>query len=425
MTAFPFWPGILRPKSLLTLFIALAAIGSIAFVVKPHHSGKKAHALEVVEETQSPPLFSREELEFYDTSFREYLQQNRFNGTALVARNGVVLYQEHFGYSDFRNNTALTLETPFQLASITKTFTAAAILLLQEERMLHIDDPVAAHIEGFPYPDMTIRHFLNHTSGIQNYMYLVERHWQGEFPPSNEDVLRLFMRHQPGRNFLPGTRFGYSNTGYAFLALLVERVSGLPFPEFMHQRIFEPLGMNNTFVYNPRAQHPIAEGSALGFRAGRRSFIANPDLVHDGVFGDKGIYSTVIDLFIWDRSICEARLLPEEVWTQAFEPAMLQNGRQVSYGHGWRLQSFLDRRVVHHPGRWNGFRTSFKRFVDDDATLILLSNNSRDVAAIVEGMQHILFHEEIRLLAENPVEDELAYEEEVNGAHIPSGESDL
>jgi hypothetical protein len=128
----------------------------------------------------------------------------------------------------------------------------------------------------------------------------------------------------------------------------------------------------------------------------------------------------VIDLFIWDRSICEGKLLPEGVWAQAFEPATLQNGRTVSYGQGWRLQNYLDRRVVHHPGRWNGFRTSFKRFVDDDATLILLSNNNRDISPIVNGMQNILFHEEIRLLEEGPVENELIHEEEATEVLGPS-----
>jgi CubicO group peptidase (beta-lactamase class C family) len=419
MTAFTRRPRPSRLKKILPFLFAITAIGVSIFVFQSYHSGNKAHAGEIPEETQPPSLFSQEELDYYENSFREFLQQNRFNGTALVARNGVILYQENFGYSDFRNNTALNLETPFQLASITKTFTAAAVLLLQEERMLLIDDPLAAHIEGFPYPEMTIRHLLNHTSGIQNYMYLLERHWQHEHMPTNEDVLNLFIRHQPGRNFRAGARFGYSNTGYAFLALLVERVSGLPFPEFMHQRIFEPLGMYNTFVYNPRTQHPLAVNSALGFRPGRRAFILNDDVLHDGVFGDKGIYSTVIDLFIWDRSIREARLLPASAWDQAFEPAMLQNGRTVSYGQGWRLQNFLDKRVVHHPGRWNGFRTSFKRFIDDDATLILLSNNSRDISNIVNGMQNILFHKEIELLAEKPVEENQAYDEEVNGALNP------
>jgi CubicO group peptidase (beta-lactamase class C family) len=420
MNAFSPRSGTFRLRSLLLILIVLSLIGATNFAFQSYQAGNQAHAGEMTEETQPPPLFSQEELAFYDASFREHLQQSRFNGTALVARNGIILYQEHFGYADFRSQTDLDLETPFQLASITKTFTAAAILLLQEERMLHIDDPVAAHIEGFPYPDMTIRHFLNHTSGIQNYMYMVERYWQHEYPPTNEDVLNLFIRHQPGRNFRAGTRFGYSNTGYAFLALLVERVSGLPFPEFVHQRIFEPLGMNNTFVYNPHTQHPLAATSALGFRAGRRSFIANGDVVHDGVFGDKGIYSTVIDLFIWDRSICEGKLLSEEKWAQAFEPATLQNGRTVNYGQGWRLQSFLDKKVVHHPGRWNGFRTSFKRFVDDDATLILLSNNSRDITPIINGMQNILFHKEIQLLAEQPVEEEQSDEYQVGGDLDPS-----
>jgi CubicO group peptidase (beta-lactamase class C family) len=405
-----------RKWPILPLFITLAILAAGVLLTQTSHTGQKATAGASTEEPAPPPFYTAEELAWFDTSFTDFLEQRRFNGTALVARHGIILFQKSFGYGDYRNRAPLNPETPFQLASITKTFTAAAVLMLQEERMLHIDDPVVAYIETFPYPEITIRQLLNHTSGIQNYMYLVERYWQQEHPPTNEDVLRLFVRYQPGFNFRPGTRFGYSNTGYAFLALLIERVSGLPYPEFMHQRIFEPLDMHDTFVYNPHAQHPAAQHSAIGFRPGRRSFIAIPDVVHDGVFGDKGIYSSVVDLYKWDQSIAGSVLLPQHVWEQAFEPATLQNQHTVSYGQGWRLQAFLDKRVVHHPGRWNGFRTSFKRFVDDGATLILLSNNSRDISLVVEGMQNILFHKEIRLLAEQPAEDTNAYDEEVNGA---------
>ncbi|MFO7998333.1 MAG: serine hydrolase, partial [Bacteroidales bacterium] len=170
----------------------------------------------------------------------------------------------------------------------------------------------------------------------------------------------------------------------------------------------------------PRAPHPLAEASALGFRPYRRSYLPINLVPHDGVFGDKGVYSTTIDLYKWDRAITDATLLPPQVWDQAFEPATLQNERTVNYGQGWRLQTFLDKRVVHHPGRWSGFRTSFKRFIDEDATLILLSNNNRDISPIVEGMQNILFHKEIQWLSENPVESAQAAEEEETVPQTPS-----
>jgi CubicO group peptidase (beta-lactamase class C family) len=132
--------------------------------------------------------------------------------------------------------------------------------------------------------------------------------------------------------------------------------------------------------------------------------------------GDKGIYSSVVDLYKWDQAIYSHSLLPRHVWEQAFEPALLQNQRTVNYGQGWRLQTFLDGRIVHHPGRWGGFRTSFKRFIDNKGTLIMLSNNDRDITPLVEGMQNIIFQQEILLFSEKPAEDTLPYEEESDGS---------
>ena len=348
--------------------------------------------------------FSEEELDFFDEEITRLLVNSRFNGSVLIARYGTVLYQRTFGFSDFRNYTPVNPATTFQLASISKTFTASAVLLLQEEGLLHIDDAVKEHIPQFPYPDITIRQLLNHTSGLQNYMWVVERFWKNATPPTNEDMLNLFLRHPRPLDFTPGNRFAYSNTGYAFLGLLIERVSGQRYPDFIRERIFEPLDMKHSFVYDLHAGTTRTD-RAFGFRQGRRSFIVIPDVDHDGVFGDKGIYSNAIDLYKWDQAIYQNALLPDHVWQEAFQPARLRNNNEVNYGYGWRLQSFMDRRIVHHPGRWNGFRTSLKRFVDDHATLILLNNTNRDISWLVEELQKTLFHEEILMLVDELPEE--------------------
>jgi CubicO group peptidase (beta-lactamase class C family) len=357
--------------------------------------------------------FSPEDLAFYEDTLTHYLLDKDFNGTVLLAKEGVILYERAFGFADFRDHTPLRRDTPFQLASISKTFTATAVLMLQEDSLLHIDEHLVKYIPEFPYPEMTIRQMLNHTSGIQNYMWLVERYWQKEQPPTNEDVLQLFLRYPRPLNFTPGTRFGYSNTGYTFLALLIERVSGKRYPDFLRERIFEPLEMHNSFVYDlHQAASPRAD-RAYGFRRGWRAPIVIPDGLHDGVMGDKGIWSNIHDLYKWDQSIYNNTLLPQHVWNEAFERTRLRNERTVSYGQGWRLQTFLDMHVVHHPGRWSGFRTSLKRFMDGKATLILLSNTERDISPLVNNLQHILFFKEIQMMADTPsVEKPMAYEEE-------------
>ncbi len=364
----------------------------------------------VVVEEVLPGSLSDDEIFFLRDTITKFLLARNFNGSVLAAREGTVLISRSFGFADFRNHTPLTIQTPFQLASISKTFTATAILMLHHDGRLHIDSMVTSYIPEFPYPDISVRMLLNHTAGLQNYMWLVERHWTQPYPPDNEDILNLFLRYPRHLDFRPGTRFAYSNTGYAFLGLLIERVSGQSFAGFMKENIFDPVGLKHTFVYDPRLPDEMNMDRAYGFRPWGRSHIVIPDVPHDGVMGDKGIFSNIPDLFLWDRAIAENRLLPEELWQEAFTHTRLANDRPVRYGLGWRLQSFLDIHVVHHPGRWSGFRTSLKRFTDKDATLIILSNNSRDITPLVEGLQNILFYREIRDISAPHEEDPEEYE---------------
>ena len=372
-------------------------------------------------ETETEELFvgglSDDELLFFQDTITSYLLSRNYNGTILAAREGNVMISRSFGFADFRNHTPLRPETPFQLASISKTFTAAAVLMLQEQGKFHVDDLVEEHILGFPWPQITIRQLLNHTSGLQNYMWMVERYWNKPDPPNNQDMLDLFVRYPRGFNFRPGTRFGYSNTGYAFLALLIERVTEQSYAEFMQQHIFEPLGLEHTFVYNPHCSIPTNNNRAFGFRRWGHRHIYIPDVLHDGVMGDKGIYSNINDLYKWDRAISNGALLSDSLWQQAFEHTRLANNRPVRYGMGWRLQTYLDNHVVHHPGRWNGFRTSFKRFLDDDVTLIMLSNNSRDITHMINDIQSILFYREIAAREAPPEKEDPADYEVIGGSN--------
>ena len=395
--------GKLRPGFTGNFVFLLLSLGVVTFIAQSDFVSHDLPKEKILEEDTIAPAFTDDDLLFYRDTITKLLLQQNFNGTVLLARDETILFSRSFGFADFRNHTPLNPETPFQLASISKTFTAAAILLLQEEGGLDIDDPVRKHIPEFPYEDITVRMLLTHTSGLHNYMYLVERYWKKETPPDNEDMLELFVRHQSGLNFRPGTRFAYSNTGYAFLGLIIERVSGKSYADFLKENIFDPLGMPNTFAYDLHSQEQARSDRAYGFRRWGRAHLLIPDVDHDGVMGDKGIYSNIIDLYTWDRAINNGELLPEYRWEEASEYTRLANNHPVRYGMGWRLQTFLDKKVVHHPGRWNGFRTSFRRYVEDDATLIILTNTNRDVTPFVRRLENILFMEEIasqRLLAE-------------------------
>jgi CubicO group peptidase (beta-lactamase class C family) len=397
------------PFNMVRGLVVLSLLFSLSFLsynsVNSRSSGPDLSSIEL--EEVKAYHFSEEELGFYEDEITNLLLRNRFNGQIFVARHGTILYNRCFGFSDFRTSTALTHETPFQLASISKTFTATAVLLLHQEEKLHVDSLVVNYIPEFPYPRITVRHLLSHTSGLQNYMWVMERSWTQARMPNNEDMLATFIRQRRPLDFVPGTRWAYSNTGYAMLGLLVERVSGQKFPDFMRERIFDPLGMTNTFVYDVHGD-VLPENRAFGFNPNRSRFSYIPDVRHDGVMGDKGIFSTAGDLYKWDQAIYRNQLLTAELWEQAFEKARLQNNNTVNYGMGWRLQTFMDHRIVHHPGRWNGFRTSFKRFIDDDATLIILTNTNRNIAGLVDEMQKIIFHKELTMVPESalPLEEE-------------------
>ncbi len=396
-----------RPGYLGNMSFLVAAIGLLSLAV---HSGYmedyRHHEPISHEEPSHVARYSDDDLHFYQDTITQLLLRHRFNGNVLLARDGEILFSRSFGFADFRNNTPLKPETPFQLASVSKPFTAAAVLILHHENLLDIDDTVDKHIPEFPWDNITIRHLLSHTSGLQNYMWLVERYWQEAKKPDNEDMLQLFIDHPRHLDFWPGTRFAYSNTGYGFLGLLIERVSGQAYADFIHERIFEPLEMEQSFVYNPNRPAAMTDDRAFGFRPWRHTHLVIPDVRHDGVMGDKGIHASIHDLYKWDRAITNGKILPEELWNKAFNHTTLRNGRQVRYGMGWRLQNFMDSHVVHHPGRWNGFRTSMKRFVDHDATLILLNNTNRNITHLVQSLQNILFLEEIKAEDEEPLEED-------------------
>lgn len=340
-----------------------------------------------------PPL-SEAKISLLDSLLAKTLQNYRFNGNALVAIDGYPVFEYTNGYADLYTKKALNFNTAFQIASVSKSFTAMSVLILYERGKFKLSDTVANYIPEFPFDKITIRQLLQHTSGLQNYMYFVDHYWEKEKPITNEDVLTLINEHDPQLNFRPGSRHLYNNTGYAILALLVERVSGKRFYQFLKEEIFDPLGMDHSFAWNSEIADTITN-IATGFtRQGwrYRKFEHNP---LDEVLGDKSIFTTAEDLLKWDQALYTDKLISDSLLEASFTKTKLSRGREYKYGYGWRLNETDGKKVIYHNGLWNGFTATLTRYTDDKVTIILLNNTNAPVASIKKQIYNLLKKEAV------------------------------
>lgn len=318
-----------------------------------------------------------------------YLHKKRgFNGTVLLTKYDQVIYKNAFGFADLQRKEPLKIETAFQLASVSKQFTAMAIMILQERGELEYDDLIQKFIPDFPYQGITIRQLLTHRSGLSNYTYFSDELWPDRsIPLTNEDVIDLMAKHQPQAYFKPDLKFNYSNTGYFLLASIVEKASGLPFSEFMEKNIFNPLEMTNTFTFGPELP---SENIAVGHMANRRK--RSPDYL-DTVLGDKGMYSSVEDLYKWDQALYTEKLVTQETLEEAFT-GFYANKKKVKedYGFGWRIKKLKNGDpVVYHAGLWHGYNTYLLRNPKDHSTIIILSNVANGSLKFLNELQDFLY----------------------------------
>lgn len=305
-----------------------------------------------------------------DSFFKAMNYRQRFNGNVLIAHNGKVLFSGSFGFANYKKKTELTDSSEFQLGSVSKQFTATAIMKLEEQGKLKFDDSIQQFYPDFPYHGITVRELLDHRSGLPNYMYLcssVNKDENGFI--DNQQVVDYLTRYHPSRYFRPDLRFNYSNTNYCLLAAIVEKISGESFSQFMTDHFFQPLGMKHTFIYDKT--DTVIPNRVQGYNANyNRSGI---DFL-DGVTGDKGVYSTTADMLKWDQALYTNQVINQKTLKQAFAP----HGRwmrQRNYGYGWWLMPFGDDTLTYHDGWWHGFNCAFIRDVKYHNTIIVLSNH--------------------------------------------------
>ncbi|WP_245957650.1 serine hydrolase domain-containing protein [Chitinophaga flava] len=321
------------------------------------------------------------------------LLRSGFNGAIIVAKKGVIIFEQYHGFENYRTKSPVMDSSSFQLASISKTFTGAAVLWLAEKQKLSLEDSLQKFFPHFPYKGIKVRMLLNHRSGLPNYLYFCDSLVKDQSGfLTNDEVIRLMEQHKPRIQHLPDTHFQYCNTNYLLLASIIEKVSGQKYADFMQQTFFRPLHMVNTFVYDPTSSpHPHQTQSH------KYNGQAEPDTYFDGVMGDKGIYSSARDMLKWDQALYSGHLLDSATLKAAYTPYSHEKAGIRNYGLGWRLMVYPDstRNIVYHNGWWHGNNTVFYRFVEDTTTLIILGNKyNRGIYQAVKPIREMLGHDD-------------------------------
>ena len=309
--------------------------------------------------------------------FMGFHKSGLFNGSILVAKAGRIIYQKSIGLANKQTKEPLTDSSMYQLASVSKVITATAILVLHERELIDINKPFQDYFPDFPYQGVTIKQLLNHRSGLPNYLYVLNHElYLPNYQMSNEDMYKFLVTKNPRRYTKPNVRFNYTNTNYALLALLVEKISGKTFQAFVKDELFTPLGMKHSATIRD-----IDLNDALCTKPYDNRWKPVPFDASDYVLGDKSIYSTPYDLFLFSEGLYQNKIISKATQDMAYSPYS-KEVRVSNYGFGWRMKNFNDpvKKEVYHNGWWHGYRSSFHRRLNDTLTVIILSNQLNQAA---------------------------------------------
>ena len=344
---------------------------------------------------------------------RAAYERGSMNGAWLYAEGGEIVSKGALGFRDPENTQPLTEDTIFQLASVTKQFTAAAVMLAVRQGLFGLDDEITKYFPEIPYPGVTVRHLLSHIGGVPDYFddedWFVDIWEKEERVPGNDEILRFLCQTKAKPYGAPGEKFEYSNTGYNLLALLVERRSGVPFEDFLRQNIFEPAGMSNTRCCHVRRDGVPFDNYARATVFEDGKWVADIDseevgevVAFDGLNGDDYVYTNLFDMLKWDRALREGKILTLEEQKLMYTPGKLSSGEDViynkekglGYGFGWCTEHSEEQGlIVSHSGGMPGVATWFERWIDADRVLLILdSRNPMDERAFQgywDGLQAV------------------------------------
>jgi CubicO group peptidase (beta-lactamase class C family) len=342
-----------------------------------------------------------------DTLYAELYDKGAFNGSVLIAEDGQIIFEKSYGLADEQTNRKLNDSTIFELASVSKQFTAMGIVQLKKDGKLSYQDDITKFVpELIDYNGITIQNLLNHTGGLPDYMELSDKNWDKSKIATNDDMLNIFKQIKPNKLFEPNEKWDYSNTGYLILATIIERASGQEFGLYLKDEIFEPLDMKNTFVYRRRFAPKEIPNYANGYIYSdslQRKIL--PDEIGkdfyvvylDGIVGDGMINSNPQDLLKWDRALYKNKLINDKDRELIFSSVMTKDSSQTDYGFGWMIDSTKTYgKVASHSGGWAGYISYIERDIDNDKTIIILQNNSLPKTEIpIKNTRRILYNQEV------------------------------
>jgi CubicO group peptidase (beta-lactamase class C family) len=322
-----------------------------------------------------------------DTLFRAKVKYG-FNGNVLIAKKDVIIYEKSFGLENYATKDSLTPLSKFQLASISKQFTSVAILKLMEEGKLSLQNTVDQYFPGFPYANVTIENLLTHRSGLPEYMHVFSSKMKPYQVADNNQIIDWLISEHPKGMFKVNTKFTYCNTNYVILASIVEKAGGMPFEMYMQQKVFEQLSMKNTFILTG-SDARINDHRTFGYTPKWEAYGTD---FFDGVVGDKGVYTTTEDMFLWSKMLRGTCFLSANTLRESFLPRSYEKAGVKNYGYGFRSLNYVDydNRLIYHNGWWKGYNTCFYMCPKDDFVIIILGNKLCRNNYAVQGIIDIL-----------------------------------
>ncbi len=349
---------------------------------------------------------AQDRIQKVDSLLNDMYANKSINGNFLIAEKGNVIYNKSFGLANEISKEKLNENSIFELCSVGKQFTAMGIMILKEKGKLNLDDDFTKHLpELYHYKGITIKNLLNHTGGLPDYIDLIDSLFDKSKIATNKDIITLFAKHRPKVLFEPNTEYQYSNTGYAILGSIIEKVSGKTYADFLATTIFKPLKMKSTFVYTRRLQPKKIKNYAYGYvySDSLKKYVLPDDFEKykyvvwlDGIVGDGAVNSTVNDLLKWDSALYTNKLLSESDGKQLFEAATLNDNTKTKYGLGWFVEDNADfGKIVNHSGSWPGYRTYIDRHTDNNMTIIILQNHE-EITVPIKPIRHFLYNKPFR-----------------------------